>query len=64
MARRGGRQDAILADQKLLDTICWGELCDYLNDLWVVVTTITTNDEKGACARVVDCQLRVSKAHF
>jgi len=53
MACRGGRQDAILADQKLLDTICWGELGDYLNDLGVVVTAITTDDEKGACAGVI-----------
>lgn len=39
-------QDAILTDQKLLDAICSSNLSDQLYDLWVPVSTITTNDEE------------------
>lgn len=48
----GGRcaEDAILADQELLDAVCGTNLCNELGDLWVPVAAITTNDEE----RVLD----------
>lgn len=39
-------QDTILTDQKLLDTICSSNLSDQLYDLWIPVSSITTNDEE------------------
>lgn len=46
----GGRcaHDAILTDEELLDTVCSTNLCDQLSDLWVVVATISTNDEESS----------------
>jgi len=49
-----GRHDAILTDQKLLDTVCGRDLCDDLSDLWVVVATITTNDEESTLSTFGD----------
>lgn len=48
MAGSGCGQDAILADQKLLDTVGSTNLGDQLNDFGVPETTITTNDEESA----------------
>lgn len=41
-------QDAVLADEQLLDAVRGTNLGDQLNDLGVVETTITTNDEERA----------------
>jgi hypothetical protein len=41
-------EDAILADQQLLDTVGGTDLGDQLSDFGVPVTAITTNDEGGA----------------
>jgi hypothetical protein len=49
MAGSGSRENAVLADQELLDTVGGTDLCDQLDDLGVPVATITTNDEEGAC---------------
>jgi hypothetical protein len=48
VAGSGRAEDAILADQQLLDTVRGTDLSDQLSDLWVPVTTVTTNDENGA----------------
>lgn len=43
----GGRcaEDAILADQQLLDSIGGTNLGNQLSNLWVPVATVTSNDE-------------------
>lgn len=46
----GGTEDTILANDKLLDTVCGTNLCNGLGDLGVPVTTVTTDDE----GRVLD----------
>jgi hypothetical protein len=38
-------EDAILADQQLLDTIGSTDLGDQLRDLWVPVATVTSDDQ-------------------
>ena len=45
-----GTEDTILANDKLLDTVCGTNLCNGLGDLGVPVTTVTTDDE----SRVLD----------
>ena len=40
-------EDTVLADEKLLDTVCGTNLSNQLNDLWVPVTTITTNNQEA-----------------
>lgn len=47
MASSRGTEDAVLADQKLLDAICSTNLCDGLYDFRVVVATVTANNEEG-----------------
>lgn len=47
MAGSWGTEDAVLADQKLLDAICSTDLCNCLYDLRVVVATVTANNEEG-----------------
>lgn len=44
VACRGGTQDAVLADKKLLDTIGGTDLCDLLNNLWIVEAAIASDD--------------------
>lgn len=39
-------QDAVLADEQLLDTVCGTDLCDQLDDLGVPVPAITTNNQE------------------
>lgn len=49
----GGRraQYAILSDQNLLDSICSTNLSNQLNHLWVVESSISSNDKEAAfCA--------------
>lgn len=41
------RQDAILADQELLDAVCCTDLGDQLDHLGVPVPPITANDKEG-----------------
>jgi hypothetical protein len=48
MARSWGTQDAIMADQELLDAIGSTNFGDFLNDLRVVVSAITANDKERA----------------
>ena len=54
VASSGGTEDAVLADQQLLDTIGSTDLSDLLDDLSVVVTTITTNDEESSLSTLGD----------
>ena len=42
-----GTEDAILADDELLDAVSGTNLCNGLGDLGVPVATVTTNDESG-----------------
>lgn len=46
MTGSGGRQNTVLADEELLDTIGDTDLCNGLDDLGVPVTTIATDDEE------------------
>ena len=48
MAGSGSAEDAVLANNELLDTVCGTDLCNDLSDLRVPVAAITTNDEGGA----------------
>lgn len=48
MTGSGCGQNAVLADEKLLDTVCGTNLCDQLNDLGVPEPAITTNNQEGA----------------
>jgi hypothetical protein len=50
MRGSGGAENAILANDELLDTVCGANLCNGLGDLGVPVTAVTTNDE----GRVLD----------
>jgi hypothetical protein len=50
MRGSGGAENAILANDELLDTVCGTNLCNGLGDLGVPVTAVTTNDE----GRVLD----------
>lgn len=50
---RGG-EDAILADQQLLDTISGTDFGNLLNDLGVVVAAIATDDEESALSTLGD----------
>jgi hypothetical protein len=43
----GGTENAILANDELLDTVCGTDLCNGLGDLGVPVTAVTANDEGG-----------------
>jgi hypothetical protein len=47
VASGGGRQDAVLADQELLDAIRRTNLGDQLDNLGVPVPPIAANDEEG-----------------
>jgi hypothetical protein len=49
MASCGGREDAVLADEELLDAVGSTNLGDQLDNLWVPVPTITTDYEERAC---------------
>jgi hypothetical protein len=44
----GSGKNSILADQKLLDTVCRTDFGNQLNDLGIPVPAITTNDEERA----------------
>jgi len=48
MASCGSTQDAILTDQKFLDTICCADLGNQLHDLRVPISSITTNDQEAS----------------
>lgn len=48
MAGSGSGQNAVLADEQLLDTVCGTDLCDQLDDLGVPVPAITTDNQEGA----------------
>lgn len=49
-----GAQDTVLADQQLLHAVGSADLRDQLDDLGVVVTAITTNDQEGALSTLRD----------
>ena len=53
MACSRSGQDAILADEELLDAIGSTDLGDQLDDLGVPVTSIASDDEEGACRRAL-----------
>lgn len=40
-------QDAILADDELLDAVRGTDLCNQLRDFWIPITTVTTDDKCG-----------------
>lgn len=46
MASSRGRQNTVLADEELLDTIGSADLGNQLDDLGVPVAAITADDEK------------------
>lgn len=46
VAGGGCTEDSVLSDQKLLDAVCGSDFGDYLDDLGVVVTAVTTDDEE------------------
>lgn len=48
MAGSGSGQNAVLADEQLLDTIGGTDLRDQLDDLGVPVPAITANNQEGA----------------
>lgn len=48
MAGSGSGQNAVLADEQLLDTIGGTDLCDQLDNLGVPVPAITANNQEGA----------------
>lgn len=39
-------QDSVLSDQELLHAVCRADLGNCLDDFWVVIATIATNDEE------------------
>lgn len=43
-----GAEDAVLANDQLLDTVSSTDLCNQLRDLGVVVSAIATDNEEGA----------------
>jgi hypothetical protein len=48
MAGCGSGQDAVLADEQLLDAVRGADLGNQLDDLGVPEAAITTNDEESA----------------
>ena len=48
VAGSGSAENAILSDQKLLDSICGTDLGNKLGDFGVPVTTVTTDDQERA----------------
>ena len=50
MAGSGCGQNAVLADEQLLDAVCGTDLCDQLNDLRIPVPAIATNNQEGTCS--------------
>lgn len=51
-----GTEDAVLADEQLFDTVSGTNLCDLLNNLGVVVTAITGDNEGGILSTFGDRQ--------
>ena len=43
----GRAQDAILADEQLLDAVCSSNLCDELDDFGVPVSSIASDDQEA-----------------
>ena len=55
--RSGGcAENAVLANDELLDAVSGTNLCNGLSDLRVPVTTVTTDDEGGALDALRDGQ--------
>lgn len=54
MAGSWGTENAILADQKLLDAVGGADLCNLLCDLWVPETAVTTNDKESTLSALRD----------
>lgn len=48
MTGSGCREDAILSDQKLLHPVCCTDLGYQLHHLWIVVSSISTDDEEAS----------------
>jgi hypothetical protein len=47
MAGGRGREDAVLADEQLLDAVAGTDLGDQLDDFGVPVATVAADDEEG-----------------
>ncbi len=47
-------QDTILPDQKLLDPICRTNLGNQLHDLWIVISSISSDDQEAAFGALGD----------
>jgi hypothetical protein len=43
-----------LSDQKLLHAVCRADLSNCLNDFWVVIATIATDDEESSLSAFGD----------
>ena len=56
--------NAILTDQKLLDSICSSNLSDQLNDLWVPESSISANDQKASFGTFWDGKQNASDERF
>ena len=54
MAGSGCTEDSVLTDKNLLDAVCGSDFGDELDDLGVVVTAVTTNNEEGALSSLWD----------
>lgn len=50
----GGTEDAVLADEQLLNTVSRTDLCDLLNNIGVEVTAVTGDDESGTLSTFRD----------
>lgn len=48
MASGGCAENAILADQELLDSVCGADFGNKLSDLGIPVAAVSANDEEGA----------------
>lgn len=59
-----GAHNSILADQQLLDAISSTDLGDLGDDLRVVITAITTNDEEGVLHTLRDRQQNAGDERF
>lgn len=64
VAGSGGGEDAILADQQLLDTISGTDFGNLLDDLGVVVAAIATDDEESALSALGDGEDDASNEGF
>lgn len=54
VAGGGSAEDAVVADDELLDTVGGADLCNQLQHLWVPVPAIAADDEGGVLGALGD----------